>query len=74
MVETDTPKVRATSALGIARSTAASTLSLRSLEYAFMAALSHGFNTQASRCKARQTYTETSFFGVSDGSEYLAVT
>src|SRR5215218_9086570 len=51
MVETDTPKVFATSALGIPRSTAASTLSLRSFEYAFMSALSHGFNTQASRCR-----------------------
>jgi hypothetical protein len=51
MVETDTPKVFATSALGIPRSAAASTLSLRSLEYAFMPALSHGFNTQASRCE-----------------------
>src|SRR5215216_4349505 len=51
MVETDTPKVFATSALGIPRSTAASTLSLRSFEYAFMSALSHGFNTQASRCQ-----------------------
>ncbi len=45
MVETDTPKVFATSALGIPRSTAANTLSLRSLGYAFLAALSHGFNT-----------------------------
>jgi hypothetical protein len=45
MVDTDTPKVFAASALGIPRSTAASTFSLRSFEYAFMAALSHGFNT-----------------------------
>jgi uncharacterized membrane protein YkvA (DUF1232 family) len=50
MVETETPKVLATCALGIPRSTAASTLSLRSFEYALMPALSHGFNTQASRC------------------------
>src|SRR5215211_6544292 len=53
MVETDTPKVFATCPLGIPRSTANSTLILRSFEYAFMPALSHGFNTQASRCQAQ---------------------
>ena len=36
MVGTDTEKVLATSSLGTPRSTAASTLSLRSLEYGFM--------------------------------------
>src|SRR5215210_8929094 len=51
MVETDTPKVSAISRRGIPRSTAASTLSLRSFEYALMPTLSHGFNTQASRCE-----------------------
>src|SRR5215211_5640163 len=57
MVETDTPKVFATCPLGIPRSTADSTLSLRSFEYAFMPALSHGFNTQASRCQMMITDT-----------------
>jgi hypothetical protein len=41
MVETDTPKTLAACALGIPRSTAASTLSLRSFEYGFMPRVSH---------------------------------
>jgi hypothetical protein len=36
MVDTDTPKVFATSALGVPLSTAASTRSLRSFEYGLM--------------------------------------
>jgi hypothetical protein len=50
-VETETPKISATSLRGIPRSTAASTLSLRSLEYALMPAASHGFNAQAGHCQ-----------------------
>ena len=38
----ETPKTRTTSALGSPRSTAASSLTLRSFEYAFIAAASHG--------------------------------
>jgi hypothetical protein len=41
MVGSDTPKTRATSFFGMPRSTAASTLSLRSFEYGFMAEVSH---------------------------------
>src|SRR5215212_5341301 len=47
MVGSDTPKTRATSFLGMPRSTAASTLSLRSLEYGFIAEVSH--SDQSSR-------------------------
>ena len=49
MVGTDMPKVLATSSRAIPRSTAASTLSLRSFEYAFMPAPSHRINAQANR-------------------------
>ena len=52
MVETETLKVPAISWRGTPRSTAASTLTLRSFEYAFMPAALHGFNAQATRCKA----------------------
>src|SRR5215210_4401138 len=51
MVGSDTPKTRAISSRGIPRSTAASTLSLRSFEYGFMPGVSHPINPHASRCR-----------------------
>jgi hypothetical protein len=47
MVGSETPKIRAACALGIPRSTAASTLILRSFEYGFMPEVSH--SDQSSR-------------------------
>src|SRR5215212_3169123 len=41
MVGSETPKTRATSFLGMPRSTAASTFNLRSFEYGFMPEVSH---------------------------------
>ena len=53
MVETDTPKVSAISWRGIPRSTAASTLSLRSFEYALMSAVLHGVKLKQAAVRNR---------------------
>jgi hypothetical protein len=54
MVGADTPKICAISSRGIPRSTAASTLSLRSFEYGFMPRVSYPLNPCASRCSMKR--------------------
>src|ERR687886_1219220 len=59
MVDREIPKSSATSLLGMPRSMAESTFSLRSLEYAFMDLFSYRSATYASRCNGKIAFASS---------------